>query len=203
LIEKIQAGVRGRIARKTYGNEKAKYALKDLVENVKSRVDDYTNQDVLEIIGKLGPFEYDDSVLLNDGVTRENRSLTLLDNKTRYEGQWNTKTNERDGMGVLIWPDGSIYEGFWKHNKANGKGRLIHADRDVYVGDWQDDKAHGEGTYLHSDGAKYEGEWVLDKQQGKGRESWPDGAVFEGNYLEGKKHGHGYFKWADGSDYRG
>lgn len=86
LIEKIQAGVRGRIARKTYGNEKSKVALKDVVVNVKSRVDDYSNQDVLEIVEKLGTFEYDDSVLQNDGVTREYRTLTLLDNKTRYEG---------------------------------------------------------------------------------------------------------------------
>jgi len=52
-----------------------------------------------------------------------------------------------------VWPDGSMYEGYWMDNKANGKGRLIHADGDVYNGFWKDDKAHGQGIYSHLDGA--------------------------------------------------
>ena len=61
--------------------------------------------------------------------------------------------NIRQGKGRQIWPDGSMYEGWWKDNKANGKGRLIHADGDVYDGMWLDDKAHGYGVYRHLDGA--------------------------------------------------
>lgn len=136
--------------------------LKQLVKNVDRHVPEYQNNDVLEILRKLGPYDY--GTLVDDGVSRERRPMTILENKTKYEGYWNTKTGERDGMGVLIWPDGSIYEGFWKHNKANGRGRLIHADRDVYVGEWLNDKAHGHGVYMHSDGAKYEGQWFHDKQ---------------------------------------
>lgn len=131
------------------------------MNNVEGNVPEYENREVLEIIKKLGPYDYGQTT--DDGVAREKKPLYLLENKTKYEGQWNEKTQERDGMGVLIWPDGSIYEGFWKQNKANGKGRLIHADRDVYVGEWLNDKAHGHGIYMHSDGAKYEGEWFHDK----------------------------------------
>lgn len=40
---------------------------------------------------------------------------------------------ERCGRGKQIWPDGSIYEGYWDRNTANGQGRLIHADGDAYV----------------------------------------------------------------------
>ena len=36
---------------------------------------------------------------------------------------------------MQIWPDGSMYEGWWQDNKANGRGRLIHADGDVYDGE--------------------------------------------------------------------
>ena len=54
-------------------------------------------------------------------------------------------SNTRQGQGVQIWPDGSMYEGWWKDNKANGKGRLIHADGDIYDGYWREDKAHGFG----------------------------------------------------------
>ena len=59
--------------------------------------------------------------------------------------QWIRGTHIRQGKGIQIWPDGSMYEGYWADNKANGKGRLIHADGDVYDGQWKDDKAHGKG----------------------------------------------------------
>jgi hypothetical protein len=47
------------------------------------------------------------------------------------------------------WPDGSIFEGYWKYNMAEGKGRLIHSDGDVFIGRWKKDKAHGKGKYYH------------------------------------------------------
>ena len=65
----------------------------------------------------------------------------------------NLHSSFRDGRGKQIWPDGSLYEGFWKNDKANGKGRLIHSDGDVYEGDWVNDKAEGTGVYTHMDGA--------------------------------------------------
>jgi hypothetical protein len=115
-------------------------------------------------LAQYGLFDYGEPQ--KDSVKRVKRPMTLLENKTKYEGQWNEETNERDGMGVLVWPDGSVYEGYWKHDKANGRGRLIHADKDIYIGDWKDDKAHGKGIYIHSDKASYEGDWYEDKQQG-------------------------------------
>lgn len=39
----------------------------------------------------------------------------------------------RWGRGKQHWPDGSVYEGYWRNHTANGKGRLIHADGDAYV----------------------------------------------------------------------
>jgi hypothetical protein len=71
----------------------------------------------------------------------------VLENGAKYKGQWNIDSNERDGRGVQVCVDGSMYEGHWKRDKANGRGRLIHADGDVYEGDWVDDKAEGYGVY--------------------------------------------------------
>lgn len=75
----------------------------------------------------------------------------------------------RTGKGVLIWPDGSKYEGYFKNNKANGRGRLIHANGEVYEGEWLDDKANGTGVHTHLDGATYSGEWKNDLQHGHGK----------------------------------
>lgn len=69
----------------------------------------------------------------------------------------NPFTNQREGRGKQVWPDGSFYEGFWLNDQANGRGRLIHADGDVYEGDWSHDKADGFGRYTHMDGAMYIG----------------------------------------------
>lgn len=161
----------------------------------------YLNPVVEDIAAQLGDFEY--GVPTNDGVHRERRDTVFFENDSRYDGEWNIATNQRDGMGVQIWADGSKYEGFWRNGKANGRGRLIHADGDVYEGEWKDDKSHGYGVYLHSDGAQYQGEWIEDKQEGYGVEVWPDNAKYEGTYKDGMKEGKGVFTWADGSKYTG
>ena len=83
--------------------------------------------------------------------------LFILENGTEilFLSFRNAMTNQREGKGKQYWPDGSLYEGFWRGDKANGKGRLIHSDGDVYEGDWKDDKADGYGVYTHMDGAQY------------------------------------------------
>ncbi|TNV71041.1 hypothetical protein FGO68_gene14067 [Halteria grandinella] len=156
------------------------------------------NPIVQAIAEKLGPFHY----------TQDDQSLPTqppfkLQNGAVYIGQWNIRTQEREGNGRQIWEDGSLYEGQWLKDKANGLGRLIHACGDVYDGEWENDKAGGRGVFTHIDGTCYAGHWKEDKQHGKGKEVWPDGAMYEGDYVMGKKHGQGHFSWADGSSYSG
>ena len=129
---------------------------------------------------ELGDFIYDDVAFERKLGKREQRVTMILENSARYEGEWLVSTQTRQGKGIQVWPDGSMYEGYWMDNKANGKGRLIHADGDVYDGSWKDDKAHGYGIYSHLDGARYMGNWKEDKQHGEGLETWPDGAKYQG-----------------------
>jgi len=110
---------------------------------------------VMQIRQSLEPFNYEPSPQ-PDGVIREHRPNTTMETGAEYEGQWNQE-GKKDGRGIQIWVDGSLYEGYWNNDKANGRGRLIHADGDVYTGEWKDDKAHGYGCYNHTDGARYEG----------------------------------------------
>lgn len=95
----------------------------------------------------FGPYKYEseetDELLGGANHELERRAMTYMENGARYIGQWIVGTKTRQGRGVQIWSDGTIYMGYWKDNKACFKGRLIHADCDVYEGDWVDDKAHG------------------------------------------------------------
>jgi hypothetical protein len=117
---------------------------------------------VINIRDQLGDFDFGEYPQgLNN--RREERDMIQLENAARYQGEWILGTNIREGKGIQVWPDGSLYEGWWKDNKANGKGRLIHADGDIYDGFWKDDKAHGYGIYSHLDGARYQGYWKEDK----------------------------------------
>ena len=84
-----------------------------------------------------------------------------LDNGAKYEGEWD-ELSRKDGKGIQIWVDGSLYEGYWKADKANGLGRLKHASGDLYEGNWENGKTSGYGIYIHANGARYTGEWSND-----------------------------------------
>eukprot|EP00826_Nyctotherus_ovalis_P002973 TRINITY_DN10597_c0_g1_i5.p1 TRINITY_DN10597_c0_g1~~TRINITY_DN10597_c0_g1_i5.p1 ORF type:complete len:224 (-),score=65.56 TRINITY_DN10597_c0_g1_i5:45-716(-) len=144
-----------------------------------------TNSVVREKRKELGDYDFGEP--MSDEVERILKEMQVLDNEREYYGFWNKETNELDGKGMILYPDGSQYEGYLKNNEANGKGRLIHADGDVYIGEWVDDKANGKGKYIHADGTVYEGQWVDDKQDGRGVEEWKDGSRYEGEYKNGKK----------------
>ena len=125
------------------------------------------------------------------------------ENESVYYGEVESKTMSRHGRGILIWANGSCYQGWWFNDQTHGTGVLYHADGDIYEGEWMYNKAHGRGVYQHFEGAMYNGEWADDKQHGKGKEVWNDGAVYEGDFIHGFKCGIGTFTWADGSSYRG
>ena len=58
-----------------------------------------------------------------------------LESGAHYEGEWDEQ-GRKDGRGIQVHADGSIYEGYWKEDFAHGRGRLIHTDGDVYNGEW-------------------------------------------------------------------
>lgn len=67
--------------------------------------------------------------------------------------KWIKRIGEfRCGKGILIWPDGSKYEGYFKNNKQHGRGRLIHSNGEIYEGNWLEDKACGYGVHTYLDG---------------------------------------------------
>lgn len=55
----------------------------------------------------------------------------------------------RSGRGILIYPDGSYYEGYWRKNARHGKGRYIYYNGDAYCGGWYRGQRHGVGVYTN------------------------------------------------------
>jgi hypothetical protein len=45
--------------------------------------------------------------------------------ENKYLGETNPLSGEKEGLGVMVWPDGSIYEGEWKNDKA-GPSTSLH-----------------------------------------------------------------------------
>lgn len=41
------------------------------------------------------------------------------------------------GRGVLTWPDGSKYEGYFIEGRREGRGRFTSSDGDIYEGEWK------------------------------------------------------------------
>ena len=159
------------------------------------------NERVRGTLEKEGPSLYDQNYYLNQKIIKT-LQIEVKGKLVHYFGTTD-KYNQPDGLGMFIYSDGSIYEGFVSNGIKVKYGRHIYDTGDLYQGAYQEDLAHGMGVYRHVKGSEYVGEWVRDLQEGQGKEKWPDGSLYEGEYQQGRKHGKGNFRWPNGSDYSG
>ncbi len=130
--------------------------------------------------------------------------------KQRYLGQ--TFNAHKSGLGIMHWPNGSLYLGQWRYDRRNGEGYLVSLDDNrqvinIYEGEWLDDKASGEGRLEMENGNYYQGEFVDNKKHGIGSFTWVSGDSagdsYEGVYQENLRVGPGTYTWADGSKHTG
>lgn len=83
------------------------------------------NDSISRIYRKLGPFDYyQDSIpgmsleeLTGGSITNEQRSIVEHFDKRKsgamYRGEINQNTGKPDGKGIKVYPNGSIYEGYF------------------------------------------------------------------------------------------
>ena len=83
---------------------------------------------------------------------------------SRYTGQFRRGFQCKDGIGYIIYPDGSLFEGVFR-NDDTVKGRYIFTNGYVYEGDMKCHKVHGSGRIT------YDGEEVFQGQFENG-ERW-------------------------------
>lgn len=63
------------------------------------------------------------------------------------------------GKGIMIWKDGSKYQGEFKENKIEGTGHKVFVNGDQYLGEWVNDQMNGHGTLTKADGEQVTGNW--------------------------------------------
>jgi hypothetical protein len=111
-------------------------------------------------------------------------------NGNTYEGNWTNDYNQ--GHGLLRYGDNITYEGtFDEYGNASGKGIIIYCDGSVYNGSVKLKKKNGLGTMTYHDGGKYEGTWENDTQHGYGIMTYNNNNRYEGFHTNGMRNGKG------------
>ena len=162
-------------------------------------------KDVETIYKEAGQFKLRKNDMLKleiDESNIENRDLTQTDSCI-YLGQWNKTTNLKEGKGVAIFNDGSLYEGLWKEGERSWIGRMIYSDASVYLGEWYKDIPNGYGVLISNEIGSIKGYWLDGKIHGQGYEIMTNGNTYRGNYINGRKEGKGVFVWKEGNMYMG
>ena len=106
--------------------------------------------------------------------------------------QFYPKNDTIEGIVLVEWNNGDIYNGEWKKNQPNGVGEYKWKRGDFYIGEWKNGFRHGTGLYEFTNKDIYNGNWRNDKMNGSGHYTTEDGGSFYGNwndniYNESKK----------------
>jgi len=118
-----------------------------------------------------------------------------------YEGQF--RCDQREGLGVESWVDGSCFAGGFRQGQKSGFGSNTWPDGTVYHGTWRANCPSGPGEYALNGGTNFKGQWEKSAPHGIGRYEWPDGRTYCGKYNFDKKEGFGILTEADGTERHG
>ncbi|KAM3876348.1 ankyrin repeat and MYND domain-containing protein 1 [Diretmus argenteus] len=105
---------------------------------------------------------------------------------------------ERRGVGVQEWPDGSKYEGEFVNGLKHGRGKYTWENGESYEGSFYKDYRHGEGVHCWPTGHKFIGKFYLNRKEGYGLQRFPDGTTFQGLYHTDQRFGPGVVSYPDG-----
>ena len=120
------------------------------LENYNYVIESINDEHVKDIYRKLGPFDhYSDRCL--ESSNEATRSLRLDFDRRKsgalFRGQASNLTNKPDGVGFKVYPNNSVFEGYFEDGQINGWGRGITARGEVYQGPFVYDSMHGDGLF--------------------------------------------------------
>jgi hypothetical protein len=140
---------------------------------------------------------------LNKSFTIDNIKKSFLaidDDLGHYLGELK---GLREGLGKNIYPNGDIYEGYWKSGYHHGIGRHQWKDGSTHIGYYKMDNKQGVGKYTWDEHTQYTGEFSNNVFNGVGEYLFDAGQVYMGEWLDGKMHGFGVFTSGNGIRYEG
>jgi len=138
---------------------------------------------------------------LNKGLFDGFGTLSSLDNKYLYTGEW--KDGLKHGKGQLI-TEKIKYSGKFENDVFSGnKGVLCDEKGNIYEGDFVNGKFEGYGHYKMSNGDNYIGQFKNGYFEGKGQLTDKKGNVFNGNFVKGQKDGFGLIVKSNGETIEG
>jgi hypothetical protein len=134
-------------------------------------------------------------------------------NGQRFRGTWH-EGRRVDGFGVMVWPDGAIYQGEWRGEQREGPGTFTDRDRSIFTGAWaRDCRVDGKARLQYSTGDVYEGEFKNDRCHGEGTTvygtddrsgRWHTGDQFVGRWAhDSRADAIGIMYYATGAVYEG
>jgi hypothetical protein len=95
-----------------------------------------------------------------------------------------TQGGKREGMGVMLLPDGGQYVGQFAGDKFHGQGQYRYPDGSVYTGMWAAGAKHGDGVYWDTAKGCLRGSWVKGTLQGSASYDQPC-VHFSGEFVAG------------------
>ena len=110
-----------------------------------------------------------------------------------YEGE--IRDDRIDGKGIYYFPENDEYGRKWYYGSFtdgifNGLGTMLWIDGTLYEGEWKDGRRSGTGKYTWQSGKKYIGEWDQDLMSGKGELYHLNGWLeFSGEFKTAPGHG--------------
>lgn len=123
-------------------------------------------------------------------------------------------SGKKQGLGMQIWQDGSIYEGFFYNDKPHKYGRSIDLLGNMYVGEWLNGTFCGKGSYFSNNKENPLEPCEISRDIEKNAKEFHNkkesttifqciSSFYEGEWRDNKRHGYGKDIWSDGSQYEG
>lgn len=106
------------------------------------------------------PCERDESPMDDDQLEMKKKT-DLEGDAIYYYGQWDPDAELAEGKGIMIYKDGSSYDGIFHLGLRHGAGRMIYNNGDIYQGEWKNDKVEGYGTFVSKEGTSMKGKLAI------------------------------------------
>ena len=90
------------------------------------------------------------------------------------------------GYLTMYFPDGDIYNGYWKNGNYYSHGRYVNHKSGTYIGTWDNGQMNGWGEYEFKNGDKYIGEYKNHEIHGLGTFRYAEGKILRGYFQKGE-----------------